>query len=131
MSDKILPATDKQVAKWRDGLRIQRLVARIEADRATIRAKDEEIERLRKVRTGSAVNRLHNLCDGFEEMDKRQEALIAELVTALEKSAKTFRAYAGKHYAKLTPEGHEKGSQNLYYAEEIEIVLAKAKEAGQ
>lgn len=100
MSDKILPATDAEMAALKECLvrfdagevtlggpqfasGCERLIARIEADRATIRAKDEEIERLRKVRTGSAVNRLHNLCDGFEEMDKRQEALISELVGVL------------------------------------------------
>lgn len=51
----------------------------VPALRAQNAAQAEEIERLRKVRTGSAVERLHNLCDGFEESDAERERESAEL----------------------------------------------------
>lgn len=68
--------------------------------RETIRKQAEEIERLRKVRTGSAVERLHNLCDGFEESDKAQEAELATLraqVETLREAVKTLLASAHPH----------------------------------
>jgi hypothetical protein len=44
-----------------------------------------EVERLKKARTSSAVERLHNLCDGFEEMDDRREAELTALRSRLER----------------------------------------------
>jgi hypothetical protein len=68
-------------------------IVRIEAESKSNAELRAEVERLKKVRTGSAVERLHNLCDGFEEMDDRREAELTALRSRLARVEEAGRAW--------------------------------------
>lgn len=87
-----------------------------------------EVERLKKDRTTSAVGRLHNLCDGFEEMDKRTEEEIAKLraeLAAADQNLKTMLQAAGEEAERQLAAAREEIAKLRSNLDDIEKLKVK------
>lgn len=86
---------------------------------ATIRARDEEVRRLK-----SYVRQLEDMTTGLKLNADAVQARVAELEAALTKAAEQFRWYKHLHAAKASEDGYAKARRNAEMAEMCETALA-------